>query len=262
MRSPALATAPQPGAGARRVTPAPAHTTRIAQPDTVAVPTPSGWITLHASLPEGGADGRVAIVLERTASPQTTALRLEAHGVTRPRARDRDPARPRPHQPRDRRQARAVALHRSGSHQEPVRKDRRLLTPRARRPCVHRRLPTSSRPANTAHIQRQLRPAPRQQAASRTTAKLTPDPRRSSAPPVPPSVMVLAAHHPSWRSPRDHLLNQRGSRPSPRQAPRRTHPQANGRGRRRAAAASTRPGLRRRGSARGPASAGRAPPSA
>src|SRR5205823_13725465 len=52
-------------------------------PDAVAVPTPSGWITLHASLPEGPAGGRVAIVLERTASPQTTALRLEAHGVTR-----------------------------------------------------------------------------------------------------------------------------------------------------------------------------------
>ncbi|MFZ0041366.1 MAG: helix-turn-helix transcriptional regulator [Solirubrobacteraceae bacterium] len=55
--------------------------------DAVAVPTPTGWITLHASLPDGGADGRVAIVLERSASPQTTALRLEAHGVT-PRERE------------------------------------------------------------------------------------------------------------------------------------------------------------------------------
>ena len=59
------------------------------RPDTVAVPTPSGWITLHASLPEGGEDGRVAIVLERTASPQATSIRLEVDGVT---AREREVA--------------------------------------------------------------------------------------------------------------------------------------------------------------------------
>jgi DNA-binding CsgD family transcriptional regulator len=57
------------------------------EPDIVAVPTRSGWITLHASLPDGRADGRVAIVLERTATPQATALRLEADGVT-PRERE------------------------------------------------------------------------------------------------------------------------------------------------------------------------------
>jgi DNA-binding CsgD family transcriptional regulator/GAF domain-containing protein len=56
-------------------------------PDAIAVPTPIGWITLHASLPEGRAEGRVAIVLERSASPQATAVRLEAHGVT---ARERE----------------------------------------------------------------------------------------------------------------------------------------------------------------------------
>lgn len=50
--------------------------------DTIAVPTLSGWITLHASLPEGEAAGRVAIVLERAAGSHATALRLEAHGVT------------------------------------------------------------------------------------------------------------------------------------------------------------------------------------
>ena len=54
---------------------------------TVAVPTASGWITLHASLPDGGAAGRVAIVLERATSPQSTAIQLEAHGV---RARERE----------------------------------------------------------------------------------------------------------------------------------------------------------------------------
>lgn len=55
--------------------------------DVVAVPGPRGWITLHASLPEGAGSGRVAIVLERSASPQTTTLRLETHGVT---ARERE----------------------------------------------------------------------------------------------------------------------------------------------------------------------------
>ena len=52
------------------------------RPDAIAVPTSSGWITLHASLPDGGSAGKVAIVLERTPSPQSTAVRLEAYGVT------------------------------------------------------------------------------------------------------------------------------------------------------------------------------------
>jgi DNA-binding NarL/FixJ family response regulator len=55
--------------------------------EAVAVPTSSGWVTLHASLPEGRADGRVAIVLERASSRQSTAIRLEADGVT-PRERE------------------------------------------------------------------------------------------------------------------------------------------------------------------------------
>jgi DNA-binding CsgD family transcriptional regulator len=54
---------------------------------TVAVPTASGWITLHASMPDGAGTGRVAIVLERSASPQSTAVRLEAYGAT---ARERE----------------------------------------------------------------------------------------------------------------------------------------------------------------------------
>lgn len=57
------------------------------QPDVIAVPTRSGWITLHASLPDGRADGQVAIVLERAVSPQSTAIRLETDGVT-PRERE------------------------------------------------------------------------------------------------------------------------------------------------------------------------------
>jgi len=54
---------------------------------TVAVPTGAGWITLHASLADGSTTGRVAIVVERSASPAATAVRLEAHGVT---ARERE----------------------------------------------------------------------------------------------------------------------------------------------------------------------------
>jgi DNA-binding CsgD family transcriptional regulator len=57
------------------------------QSHVIAVPTASGWITLHASLPEGRAAGRVAIVLERAATAQATALRLEAYGVS-PRERE------------------------------------------------------------------------------------------------------------------------------------------------------------------------------
>ena len=53
----------------------------------VAFPSSGGWLTLHASLPDGVASGRVAIVLERTASHRATAVRLEAHGVT-PRERE------------------------------------------------------------------------------------------------------------------------------------------------------------------------------
>ena len=56
------------------------------QRDVVVVPTPSGWITLHGSLPEGRLGGRVAIVLERAATAEATALRLEVYGVT-PRER-------------------------------------------------------------------------------------------------------------------------------------------------------------------------------
>jgi len=54
---------------------------------TVAVPTAAGWVTLHASLPDGGTVGRVAIVVERSASPASTAVRLESYGVT---ARERE----------------------------------------------------------------------------------------------------------------------------------------------------------------------------
>jgi DNA-binding NarL/FixJ family response regulator len=54
----------------------------------VAVPGRAGWITLHASLPEGPG-GRVAVVLDRAAGPHSTALRLETYSVT---AREREVA--------------------------------------------------------------------------------------------------------------------------------------------------------------------------
>jgi DNA-binding CsgD family transcriptional regulator len=54
---------------------------------TVAVPAGGSWVTLHASLPDGQPSGRVAVVIEPSASPASTAVRLEAHGVT-PRERE------------------------------------------------------------------------------------------------------------------------------------------------------------------------------
>ncbi len=48
----------------------------------VTVPSPIGWITLHASLPDGPRAGRVAVVLERATGPQSATLRLEVNGVT------------------------------------------------------------------------------------------------------------------------------------------------------------------------------------
>jgi DNA-binding CsgD family transcriptional regulator len=53
----------------------------------VTVPSALGWISMHASLPEGVRHGRVAIVLDMAAGPRVAALRLEAHGVT-PRERE------------------------------------------------------------------------------------------------------------------------------------------------------------------------------
>jgi DNA-binding CsgD family transcriptional regulator len=58
-----------------------------APPDPVTVPSARGWISMHASLPDGAKRGRVAIVLDMAAGPRVAALRLEAHGVT-PRERD------------------------------------------------------------------------------------------------------------------------------------------------------------------------------
>jgi DNA-binding CsgD family transcriptional regulator len=54
----------------------------------VTVPSPIGWITLHASL-AGTPDGRVAIVIEPASGSQSAILRLEVHGVT---AREREVA--------------------------------------------------------------------------------------------------------------------------------------------------------------------------
>lgn len=53
-----------------------------AQGNQVTVPSALGWITLHASLPDGPRSGRVAIVLERATGPQSATLRLEVNGVT------------------------------------------------------------------------------------------------------------------------------------------------------------------------------------
>ena len=48
----------------------------------VTVPSRVGWLALHASLPDGPRSGRVAIVIEPAAGPQSATLRLEVNGVT------------------------------------------------------------------------------------------------------------------------------------------------------------------------------------
>jgi DNA-binding CsgD family transcriptional regulator len=59
-----------------------------AESNVVTVPSPNGWITLHASQPSAG-DGRVAIVIEPASGAQSATLRLEVSGVT---AREREVA--------------------------------------------------------------------------------------------------------------------------------------------------------------------------
>lgn len=56
-------------------------------PPPLHVPTAAGWLTLHASLPDGGRSGRVAVVVQRTDEAQAAPLRLEAYGLT-PRERE------------------------------------------------------------------------------------------------------------------------------------------------------------------------------
>lgn len=51
------------------------------------VPTPDGWLSLHAALPEGRARRSVAVVIQRTAGEDAAPLRLEAYGLT---ARERE----------------------------------------------------------------------------------------------------------------------------------------------------------------------------
>jgi DNA-binding CsgD family transcriptional regulator len=53
------------------------------------VPTASGWLTLHGSLPDADSSGRVAIVVQRTGEEYAVPLRLEAFGLT---AREREVA--------------------------------------------------------------------------------------------------------------------------------------------------------------------------
>ena len=51
-------------------------------PATVHVPTSAGWLSLHASLPDGANSALVAIVIQRTSGEEAAPLRLEAYGLT------------------------------------------------------------------------------------------------------------------------------------------------------------------------------------
>ena len=133
------------------------------QSNVVTVPSPSGWITLHASQPSAG-DGRVAIVIEpRVRATVGDAAPRDQRGH-RPRARGRNTPGQRPQQQRHRSDARALAAHGPGSHQEPVRKAR--ASPRAR---------NSSHACSSTSTSLRSRSAPRSRppAASSSTRRTT-----------------------------------------------------------------------------------------
>lgn len=54
----------------------------VPAPAALHVPTGEGWLSLHASLPDGTGHQRVAIVIQRSSTEQTVPLRLEAFGLT------------------------------------------------------------------------------------------------------------------------------------------------------------------------------------
>lgn len=64
-----------------------AATARQGQAASLHLPTAAGWLTLHASLPDGATAGRVAIVIQATRGEHAAPRRLEAYGLT---ARERE----------------------------------------------------------------------------------------------------------------------------------------------------------------------------
>jgi hypothetical protein len=121
----------------------------------VTVPSPSGWITLHASQPAAG-DGRVAIVIEPASGPRSATLRLEINGVT---AREREVATllARGASNSDIAATLVLSPH-TVQDQEPVRKAWRRLAPGTCGTRVPRRVPPRSHRAHTTHLTRTLRP--------------------------------------------------------------------------------------------------------
>lgn len=73
----ALAAATRSRSGVRRHTDA----------EGLTLPSRNGWVTLHASLPDGTRSDRVAIIVERARSERVAAVRLLAYGLT---ARERE----------------------------------------------------------------------------------------------------------------------------------------------------------------------------
>jgi DNA-binding CsgD family transcriptional regulator len=56
---------------------------RSGKAEALNLPTPSGWVSLYASLPVGRSAGRVAIVLQRARTDRALQLSLETAGLTR-----------------------------------------------------------------------------------------------------------------------------------------------------------------------------------
>ena len=56
-------------------------------PEGLTLPSRNGWVTLHASRPDGPRSDRVAIIVERARSERVASIRLLAYGLT---ARERE----------------------------------------------------------------------------------------------------------------------------------------------------------------------------
>lgn len=59
-----------------------AHADPPGPPPSLEVPTAGGWLSLHASVPQGSADGRVAVVVQPAAEERSVGLELESCGLT------------------------------------------------------------------------------------------------------------------------------------------------------------------------------------
>jgi hypothetical protein len=59
-----------------------AHSNEAGSAPSLEVPTASGWLSLHASVPHGARAGQVAVVIQPATDTRSVGLELEAYGLT------------------------------------------------------------------------------------------------------------------------------------------------------------------------------------